>query len=287
MARTLTAQTHPLSKKQRIVWGCIGGLLLILVSLLSVDLSGIIDHRESLTIGICIGYVIRVLILISLGGVIVLLNDEVTKPIALVQLGMAAPALVTAYINGASASAKSAAHSSLSIFPAAYAADTSRIVVADFWSDITKGLTRPLGAVSRPIPSVPVIDKAAQDAAAASAKAAQDAGAASAKAADEAAAARAEVPQGSVPAVYKATQDAAASSAKAAYDAKAAQDAADASAKAAYDISFETPLSASIINKNTTDCWVVLIGDQTLESLRRNFPPPAYDVKLGACVPRS
>ena len=81
------------------LFGALGGLLPILASLLTVDVAPIIDHAGSLTIGNYVGYVIRVGILLFLGGVIALLNSDVRQPLTLVQLGISAPALVTAYIN--------------------------------------------------------------------------------------------------------------------------------------------------------------------------------------------
>src|SRR5262249_25056414 len=81
--------------------GGLGGLLPGLTSLLAVDLASVIDHLDLLTVGNLVGYAIRVVILIILGGTMALLNVGVQQPLTLVQLGIAAPALITAYINGA------------------------------------------------------------------------------------------------------------------------------------------------------------------------------------------
>src|SRR6266478_3652663 len=79
--------------------GALGGLLPILVSLLTIDLAPIIDHPNVLSLGNYVGYAIRIIVLIILGGTMALLNREVKEPFALVQLGIAAPALVTSFIN--------------------------------------------------------------------------------------------------------------------------------------------------------------------------------------------
>jgi hypothetical protein len=95
-----------MSRTEMFLLGALGGLLPILVSLLTVDLAPIIDHYSALTPGNYIGYGIRVLVLLILGGTMALLNSEVKQPFSLVQLGIAAPALVTSFINGAPAAAK-------------------------------------------------------------------------------------------------------------------------------------------------------------------------------------
>jgi len=91
-----------MSKTSVFLLGALGGLLPILVSLVTVDLAPIIDHASSLTLGNYVGYAIRVVVLLILGGTIAALNKDVQQPLTLVQLGIAAPALVTSYINGAS-----------------------------------------------------------------------------------------------------------------------------------------------------------------------------------------
>ncbi|MDT3382480.1 hypothetical protein RNI52_34460 [Labrys neptuniae] len=83
--------------------GSLGGILPIVASLVTADLAPIIDHPEAFTIGNYIGYGIRVVALIILGGVMTSLNKDVIQPLALVQIGIAAPALVTSYISGSTA----------------------------------------------------------------------------------------------------------------------------------------------------------------------------------------
>ena len=91
-----------MSKLSRFGLGGLGGLLPLLATLVAVDLSSIaalIDSHQ-FTAGLYVGYALRVLGLFVLGGVVASLNSEVTNPIALVQIGIAAPALVTSYMAG-------------------------------------------------------------------------------------------------------------------------------------------------------------------------------------------
>jgi hypothetical protein len=89
-----------MSRTSAFLLGALGGLLPILVSVLTVDLAAIIDHHNALTLGNYLGYSIRVMVLLVLGGTVAVLNSEVRQPFSLVQLGIAAPALVTSFING-------------------------------------------------------------------------------------------------------------------------------------------------------------------------------------------
>jgi hypothetical protein len=144
-------ENSALSKAAIFGLGALGGGLPILVSLLAVDLPTVFsDH--SLTVGNLLGYGIRVGILIFLGGVVAMLNSDVKQPLSLVQLGIAAPALVSAYINGASPpKVEPDRHSSLA-FSSAWAAeaDTSHpIATAGFLDDVAKGIGTNLGVLDR------------------------------------------------------------------------------------------------------------------------------------------
>jgi hypothetical protein len=145
------ANEQALSKVSVFGLGALGGLLPILVSLLAVDLATVIsDH--SLTLGNLIGYGIRVCILLFLGGVVAVLNSDVRQPLSLVQLGIAAPALISAYINGAPAPKIENDRHSYLAFSSAWAAETNAnhsIVAAGFLDDIGKGLSTNLGVLDR------------------------------------------------------------------------------------------------------------------------------------------
>ena len=141
--------------------GALGGLLPILASWLAIDLAPIIDHPGSLTLGICLGYTIRVVVLIVLGGTMALLNDEVRQPLTLVQLGIAAPALITAYINGTAVAPPAKPPNVATIMQwvtpanAAEVPEGSVVRLAGFLEDVVRGIRTPLGAIIKaPVESV-------------------------------------------------------------------------------------------------------------------------------------
>jgi hypothetical protein len=103
--------TSSISGWRRFWIGGLGALLPLLVTLLAIDVSGLIDHHENLTLGIYVGTVIRYIVLFALGGIVAALNSDEEKPIRLVQLGIAAPALITSFVNLTPANTKSATDS--------------------------------------------------------------------------------------------------------------------------------------------------------------------------------
>jgi hypothetical protein len=126
----------------------VGGFLPILASLVTVDLAPIIDNASELTVGNYCGYAIRVVGLLLLGGVVAILNSDVRQPLALVQLGIAAPALVTAYINSKPPLPQSP-RASFSIISSAHASDAEpRIQVAGFLGDVRRSIGQPLPNVA-------------------------------------------------------------------------------------------------------------------------------------------
>jgi hypothetical protein len=144
-----------MSSCQRFAIGGIGGLLPLVVSFLSFDPATVIAYLGALPLGIYIGYAIKTFVLFALGGTIAVLSDSRT-PWTLVQLGIAAPALITSFINGAAVSGptENARHpnSSLAVISSAYAAEVSGevpIISAGFLGDVVRGATVPLPKIQR------------------------------------------------------------------------------------------------------------------------------------------
>lgn len=85
-----------MSNYQRIIFGCLGSITPSLMNLLVIDIE---TTFKAITLMVLIGYVIRVLILCYIGGLIAYLYKDENSPIKIFQLGLAAPALITAFIN--------------------------------------------------------------------------------------------------------------------------------------------------------------------------------------------
>lgn len=85
-----------MSNRQKIFIGGLGALTPIIMNLLILDLSGTL---ESIKWGVLVGYIIRVIVLFYIGGLIAFLHKDENSAIKLFELGIAAPALITAMIN--------------------------------------------------------------------------------------------------------------------------------------------------------------------------------------------
>ena len=141
-----------MSKLATFSLGGLGGILPILVGLITVDIASIVDHHNEFTVGVYVGYGVRVLVLIALGGIIAVLNKGVSEPLTLVQLGVAAPALITSYINSAPvAAAPKPPLASISIISPAYAEEsmTDRPIqlAGGFFADVVQGAGTRLDAI--------------------------------------------------------------------------------------------------------------------------------------------
>jgi hypothetical protein len=89
---------NELTTGRKIMIGGLGALTPILLNLVVVDLKTIF---ASMTALVLLGYLIRVVLLFYLGGLVAYFHKEEKKALKLFELGIVAPALLTALINGA------------------------------------------------------------------------------------------------------------------------------------------------------------------------------------------
>ncbi|MDA1327089.1 MAG: hypothetical protein O3C34_20410 [Proteobacteria bacterium] len=134
-------------------------MLPLLITLIGADLAVLIDQHEQLTSGMIVGAGIRYMCLFILGGFVAALHSDEIKPLKLVQLGIAAPALITSYISVGPVNANTAQAFRLpGIISTAHASDsrleqnvaTGEIIVASgFLNDVFKGWSKPLDKTVR------------------------------------------------------------------------------------------------------------------------------------------
>ncbi len=209
-----------------------GALLPLLVTLLALDLGPIIDHGWHLSLGTYVGFVVRYLVLFALGGIVAVLNSDEIQPIKLMQLGIAAPALVSSYVNAQAPKPTPAQTAALAVTRASFDLPRAargaimaprgegRILMASFLTDFARAVSAPIAA---PIaPAAPQPDRAAVDLAIQNAR---TSAANAAAAAEKAAAKASKLDQQSTPeaisAVQRSAEDARAAAQKAQSDLKA------------------------------------------------------------------
>jgi hypothetical protein len=90
------AEEASMNTRQKILLGGLGALTPVVLNLLVVDLRTLQVDFSPL---VAVGYVLRVVVLFYLGGLIAFLHKEETHPTKLFELGIAAPALITALLN--------------------------------------------------------------------------------------------------------------------------------------------------------------------------------------------
>jgi hypothetical protein len=127
----------------------------ILVSLLAVDIGGMLDDKSNFTYGNIVGFLIRYAILFLIGGFIAYLHEDEQTPFKLFEIGIAAPALISSLITAQAVNIPSQAsieqqtqNSIISLFISSANAtefiqeDPDQVIyLADFYSDVYKGLT--------------------------------------------------------------------------------------------------------------------------------------------------
>lgn len=139
-----------MSAKKRFYLGGLGALMPVLVSLLAVDIGAMLDQGGDLTTGNIVGFIVRYLVLFSIGGFVAYLHSDENKPIKLFELGIAAPALLTSLITAQGLSAHEPATEpsvswNFSIIRSAHAAEDQEkmaqpvMLASSFLDDVFKG----------------------------------------------------------------------------------------------------------------------------------------------------
>lgn len=85
-----------MSTSKKIFIGGLGALTPIILNLLVIELDVLL---LKLTLFSVIGYLIRVIVLFYLGGIMAFLHKDENNPIKIFELGIVAPALITAMLN--------------------------------------------------------------------------------------------------------------------------------------------------------------------------------------------
>ena len=80
---------------KKVLLGGVGALTPIILNLMAVAVVLLLDNEIATTIG----YVVRVIVLFYLGGIVAYLHTDEKSPIKLFELGVAAPAIITAMMN--------------------------------------------------------------------------------------------------------------------------------------------------------------------------------------------
>jgi hypothetical protein len=255
-----TAQPRRLTHTEKFLFGGLGGLLPLLAGLAVIDLPKIFHDSERLTAGDYAGFGLHVLIIGILGGIVTILHTEVKSPTALIQLRIAAPAIIATYASNVQPAPKPPLEAGakleqpqppqktnriLPLVSPAYGADFHHqglISKVAFLDDVGHSVLNPIGVLNL------AVEKAANDANAAAAKA-------------------------------RAASDADAAAARALSDTNAA------TARAAVKTEALPSGQYSITSRVTGDCFQTFVGSGAAnsDSLRKSFPPDAYTVQLGIC----
>lgn len=86
-----------MSKKERFLYGGLGACIPMLLQLLQVDAKLMFVGFSTVVFA---GYVVRSVVLFALGGTLAAAHKNGVSPLQLIQLGMAAPALLLSFVNG-------------------------------------------------------------------------------------------------------------------------------------------------------------------------------------------
>jgi hypothetical protein len=83
---------------KRVLWGGGGAVMPIVLSLAVVDAAKVAEYAESGPNAL-VGYVLRVVALFAIGALWAYFHRTETEPFKAFQLGLVAPAMITAFIN--------------------------------------------------------------------------------------------------------------------------------------------------------------------------------------------
>ena len=106
-----TRYDESLSVRTKLLIGGLGGITPVLINLIVIDLETLL---LDLTILTAVSYCIRIAALFAIGSIVAFLNKENDR-LKLFQLGIAAPALVTAMINGSHITVPEKPHTKVTI----------------------------------------------------------------------------------------------------------------------------------------------------------------------------
>jgi len=145
-----SVQPNEIQRWKCFCYGALGGFIPVLLTIIAIDVNAIILFYEKLNIGHYVGHGLKIGAMLCLGGLFALLNFQVKQPLTLVQLGIAAPAIFTTYMNAKAPQQPAVEGSFLSIISTAYAADHDRpaIVPAGFLKDVLDGATQRLDSAA-------------------------------------------------------------------------------------------------------------------------------------------
>jgi len=137
-----------MTPQRRFLLGGAGAVLPVMISVVTLDIATYVSGGFSWSQ--IIGITIRYSLLFLVGGFVAYLHDDEDKPFKLVEIGVAAPALITSLVAGnavTGSSGQADIHKkqtpiSFSIMGSAYAGNTEEIELAgSFIGDVLRGLT--------------------------------------------------------------------------------------------------------------------------------------------------
>lgn len=138
-----------MTPQRRFLLGGAGAILPVTISVVTLDIATYLSTGFSWSQ--IIGITIRYSLLFLVGGFVTYLHDDEDKPFKLVEIGVAAPALITSLVAGSAATASGSGQADIhkkdtraqfSIISSAYADNAQTLELADsFIDELFRGLT--------------------------------------------------------------------------------------------------------------------------------------------------